>query len=640
MVVLSASNISKSYGTDVILDDISFHINSGDKVGIIGSNGAGKTTLMNILAGRTTADSGEFFVARDNEIGYLRQRDSFCPEDTVIETVEAVFSNLIKMEKEIELLTSQIAESHADKHDELWQRLNSLQHNFERAGGYKYRSEMMGVLSSMSFGADYYERKTDTLSGGELTRLALACILLRKPKILFLDEPTNHLDIGALKWLEQYLKAYSSTLVIVSHDRYFLDEVVDRIFEISNHKLSTYYGNYTQYIEKKKAMIASRQKAYKQQQEEIKRQEELIRIYKQRGTEKLAKRAKSREKLLGKIDVLDNPEEHKKVMNIKFGEDVKSGNDVISGYALSASFESDKALFQNVDFDIKRGETICIVGANGIGKTTLLKIIAGIIPPRSGVINRGFNVEFGYYDQGQKLLDDSLTVMEQIHGEYRTFTNSEIRSILGRFLFTGDTVFREVGSLSGGEKARLALLKLMMSGANVLLLDEPTNHLDIESKEAFEAALSEYSGTVITVTHDRYFLKKMADRIFELNKGGVTNYLGGYEYYMEKKNSIRSTKEYLSAKTPSPSSLKNNSNLHREQQKKVEAETRRNKREKKHLEAQIEALEINVSEIEDKMCDTNISTDYEAMTELSNELHELKEKLENAYESWLELDTL
>ena len=625
MIILSASDICKSYGTEVILENISFHINAGDRVGIVGANGAGKSTLLNIISGQMKADSGNCFVGKDTTIGYLRQRDNFDDDLTVIEEVNNIFTDMVAMEEEILRLNEEIAkETNPDAAKPLWNRLNALQHEFEIKGGYTYKSEISGVLTSMAFGEEYYNQSTGSLSGGERTRLALACLLLRKPDILFLDEPTNHLDIGTLKWLEQYLKAYKGTIVVISHDRYFLDQTVNHIFEIHNHHIDCYSGNYSEYMVKKHAARDAQLKAYENQQ-----------------TKKLAKRAASREKRLAHLELLDRPESEKKPIKVDFNQNLKSGNDVLFAENLAAGYDN-RRLFEHVDFDVKRGEKICVVGANGVGKSTLLKIIMEELTPKDGFLKIGHNVEIGYYDQGQQLLDDSLTVMDEIHNTFRGYTDGEVRGLLGRFLFTDDMVFRNVGSLSGGEKARLALLKLMLSGSNLLLLDEPTNHLDIESKEAFEEALMDYSGTVITVTHDRYFLNRIPDRIFELEPNGIKNYLGKYDYYMEKKAEIESSKAYLRnilngdeervAKAGTLSSAQE-----RELKKKKEAEDRRRAREKERLENLIETLEARISDMEAKMCEPEYLSDHVKLAEMSKKLSDMKTELDDTYDKWAEL---
>ena len=526
MIILSAKDLTKAYGVDVILENVSFHINEGDRIGIIGANGAGKTTLLKILSGELNADIGDFFVSADTTIGYLKQSDNFHSEHTVMEEVEAIFSGMEQMEQDMLALSAEISKKaergeSGPQVDRLLERYDRMQEEYRDQGGYSYKSEINGILSSMAFGEEFYHKKISTLSGGERTRLALACLLLKKPDLLFLDEPTNHLDIGTLKWLEQYLKSYRGTILLVSHDRYFLDQTVNRIFEVEHHKLYTYEGSYSSYAEQKKQRREAQMRKYQQQQKEIARQEEIIRRFKQHGTEKLAKRAASREKRLEAVEMVDRPEASRGRMKLQFRQNFKTGNDVLEGEGLSKSFgygSNEKHLFEKVDFDIKRGERICIVGPNGVGKTTLLKILLGDLSPNSGRLKVGHNVDFGYYDQEQQLLGGSNTVLEELHDAYRLYTDTELRSILGSFLFQGDMVFLPVSALSGGEKARLSLLKLMLSGANTLIMDEPTNHLDIESKEVFEDALLDFPGTVIVVSHDRYFLNKIPTRIFELGR--------------------------------------------------------------------------------------------------------------------------
>ncbi len=648
MIVLSAKDITKTYGVDTILEGVSFHINEGDRVGIVGANGAGKTTLLNILSGELSADGGQFFLSQSATIGYLKQKNNFDTESTVLEEVQKIFKPIEEMEQELTELSVKISEMGASAGC-VMNQYAKLQDTFANEGGYAYKSEMYGILNSMAFGPEYYDKKISTLSGGERTRLALACLLLEKPDILFLDEPTNHLDIGTLKWLEQYLKGYKGTIVMVSHDRYFLDQMTNRIFEVSHHKLRCYDGNYSAFAEKKRALREAEMRAYNKQQTEIRRQEDMIRRFKERGTEKLAKRAASREKRLEHLERLERPEAEQGKMKIRFRQEYQSGNDVLYGENLAKSFgfgASRKDLFANVNFDIKRGERICIVGPNGVGKTTLLRILMEELSPSDGYLKIGHNVAFGYYDQGQLLLDDSATVMDEVHDSYRLYKDAEIRSILGRFLFKNDQVFLQVGSLSGGEKARLALLKLMMSGANVLILDEPTNHLDIDSKEVFEEALLDYPGTVIVVSHDRYFLNKIPTRILELEKTGLTEYLGTYDYYVEKKASLESGKKYLkemSHKEAQPVLSKEEDQKlsaaeERALKKKQEAEERRIAREKERLEVLIAKLENAISENELKMCDEANLTNHQYLAELTEENEKYQAELADAYEKWMELE--
>ena len=660
MIVVSAKDLTKAYGTDVILDHISFHINKGERVGIIGMNGAGKTTLLKMLTGEMSYEDGDIFISADTRIGYLKQDGKFDPEKTVIDEVEAIFSRFPKMEREMEQVLAEIESAAPEDSTRLLERYDALHEAFKDQGGYSYKSEITGILSSMAFTEDMYQKKISTLSGGERTRLALACLLLEKPDILFLDEPTNHLDIGTLKWLEQYLKSYKGTIVLVSHDRYFLDETVTRIFEVENHKLHIYEGNYSFYAAERRARREAEMRQYEKQQKEIDRQEDMIRRFKQRGTEKLAKRAASREKRLAAMEVMERPDglNHSK-MKLNFQENFQSGRDVLYAEDLSKSFgygSHQRELFHNVNLDIKRGERICIVGANGIGKTTLLKLLMGDLNSGTGYVKIGHNVQFGYYDQGQQLLNGANTVIEELQDAYRLYSDTDLRNILGRFLFRGEAVFLPINSLSGGEKARLALLKLMLSGSNVLILDEPTNHLDIESKEVFEEALLDFPGTCIIVSHDRYFLNRIPTRILELTADGVDNYLGAYDYYVEKKQQlIQSGKQYLDslkqnggagdAKAPGAAgastgadlSMENNLSAaeQRKLQKEKEAEERRLRRKKEKLESDIAMLEEEISELEQELCKPEIMTDHVKLTKLGESLSEKKETLEEKYEEWL-----
>lgn len=655
MIVLSGTDISKAYGTDVILEKVSFHADKGDRIGIVGVNGAGKTTLLEIIAGRMEPDSGTVYLSGNITLGYLRQKDSFDEKRTLREEVSRIYSKFRVMESDIAILSSRITEMaeneemDSPEYQKLLQQYGDLQEKYQREGGFSYRSEQKGILSSMAFDDSFLDKPVETLSGGERTRLALACLLMEKPDVLMLDEPTNHLDIGMLKWLEQFLRQYSGTVIMVSHDRYFLDQLCTKIFEIQHHHLTAYRGNYTEYARKRKAQREADFKAWHKQQEEIHRQEDMIRRYKQRGTEKLAKRAASREKRLESMERLEKPETDGPSLRIRFHQDYETGMDVLFGEELAKSFGEGvnrRKLFEHVDFDIKKGERVCIVGANGIGKTTLLKIILGKISPDSGYLRVGHNVKFGYYDQRQKQLNDELTVMDEVHDAFRSYRDGEIRGFLGRFLFTDDQVFNPVGTLSGGEKARLALLKLMLSGANVLLLDEPTNHLDIDSREIFEEALREYPGTVLAVSHDRYFLNQVATKIFELEQEGIRKYEGGYDYYEEKKASIAPAKQYVtglsgtsgekdpkkrekeSAPTPAEE---------RQMKKKRQAEERRIQREQEQLEKRIETLESEIKALQEEMCLPENLSDSSTLRKLNDQTMEKQRELDEAYDRWGEI---
>ena len=628
MIVISANNLTKEYdGSNLVLDRVSFAVNGGERIGIIGINGAGKTTLLRMLAGQLPHDGGDFFVSSELKIGYLEQDGGFDSQRTVIEEVRKIFEHFPEMEKEMEQLLAAAGEEGEGQQAALT-RYEQIRDRYERMGGYMYESEIRGILTSMAFDESMYNKKISTLSGGEKTRLALAMLLLEKPDILFLDEPTNHLDIGTLKWLEQYLKGYRGTIMIVSHDRYFLNETVNRIFEIEHGHLSIYEGNYDFYAEERRNRREVEMRHYEKQQKEIERQEEMIRRFKQRGTEKLAKRAASREKRLSAMDLMERPDAGHGKLKLNFRQNFQSGKDVLQAEGLSKSFGygmNRVELFRNVSIDVKRGERVCIVGDNGIGKTTLIRM----------------------------LMDDSNTVIGELQDAYHLYSEGELRNILGRFLFRGEAVFQEIGDLSGGERARLALLKLMMSGANTLILDEPTNHLDIESKEVFEEALLEFPGTCIIVSHDRYFLNRIPTRIMELTSDGLVNYLGKYDYYVEKKQQmIESGSKYVAslakaaggaadASGPSGRSgqegVQLSSSEERKLKKEKEAEERRLNRKREALEKEIQRLEEEIESIHDELMKPEVMTDHERLKSLSDRMEEDKTALDEAYEQWLEL---
>ena len=616
MSILTASKLNKSFGIETVLEDVTFHVNAGDRVGIVGANGAGKSTLMRILAGELQPDSGELYFEKGASIGYLKQRDHFPDGGTVQE---------------------EVSKAATEKQKEA----------FEERHGYSYDKGLKGILRSLAFTDDYLDKPVGTLSGGERTRLAMASLLLQEPDMLLLDEPTNHLDIGTLKWLEGYLKGYRGTLVIISHDRYFLDKLATRIFEIEHCHLKAYDGNYTTFKEKKQLQYEQDLRHYEQMKAEVARQEEIIRRFKEHNTEHLVKRAQSREKRLAMLDMPDKPTFFREKLKIRFDEKLKSGQDVLQAEDLAMSFtgpEGVKHLFSGVNIDIKKGDRICMVGPNGVGKTTLLKIILGELDPDSGWLKLGQNVVCGYYDQEQKLLDPEKTVLDEVHSTYIKYDQVELRKLLGRLGFYGDDVFKQVKDLAGGEKAKLSLLKLMMTGANFLILDEPTNHLDIAAKEVFEDALLDFPGTLLIVSHDRYLLQKIPTAIYELKPEGITVYLGSYDYYEQKSSSVTSGKAYLEtlAKGANPADAqkllsKEERTLLRQKEKEEAAAKRKRERQLQAAEETVSEAENRVTELENRLCLPEIYSDPEKAREVNSELLAAREDLEKAYEDWMEL---
>lgn len=654
MIVLGCKNLCKNYGVDVILEDVSFNVNKGERVGIVGENGAGKTTLLNILAGCVKQDSGDILIGKNIKIGYLRQNQKSEYDKSVLEVAEESFVHLKEKDAELEKmqcrLTDAIEDGDESEINRLTQNINDLLEELAEKEFYSYKNKVKSILQNMGFSEEYFYKNVKELSGGEKTRLALACLLLRQPDIMLLDEPTNHLDIMTIGWLENYLAGYKGTIMVISHDRYFLNKITNKTMEISNGKARLYSGGYDFYAMEKAAVREAEMRAFEKREKEISRQKEIIRRLKQHGTEKLAKRAASREKALDKMEVSEAPADERKGMKLKFKQSFQSGRDVVLAENISKSFgygKTKRELFSNVNLDIKRGEKICIVGDNGIGKTTLLKIIKGDVSQSEGYIKQGHNVKIAYYDQNQELLKDESTVIEELHSAYRLYTQGELKGILAQFLFRGDSVNLPVKSLSGGERARLALLKLMMQGANLLILDEPTNHLDIQSKEVFEKAVTDFEGTVIIISHDRYLLSKIPDKIVELTKEGARIYLGKYDYYEEKRNSIDVNKNLQYGEKNSKNEEmvsassdygKVSSKEEREKQKEKERIEKRLQREKETLEEEIQKLEDEIRDIELKLTEEEILKDYEKLAEIGENLNNLRERLQNKYEKWLQYD--
>ena len=642
MIVLSAKDISKSYGTDIITEDVSFGVEKGDRIGIVGPNGSGKTTLLSIIAGELEPSSGNIYIRSDMTLGYLKQKNHFFAGGTVIGEAQKSFEHFFRMEKEIEDLQVRISDHTRPDFDQCLAAYTNLIEEYEKEGGYTYKSELSAVLRAMGFSEEDQLKKIDVLSGGERTRLALACMLLRRPDILILDEPTNHLDLKMLSWLENFLKGYQGTLLVVSHDRYFLDRIVGRIFDMSGGTLNAYTGNYSEFLIKKEERMETLMREYEKQQAEIARQEEMIRRFRQHGTEHLAKRARSREKRLAHIELIDRPTEVQSRMKLGFEQNFKSGGEVLVCEDLAKSY-GEKKLFEDVSLDVRKGEKVCIIGDNGIGKTTLLRILMGKEEPDRGYLKTGYNVDFGYYDQGQRLLDDNETVLGEMKNAYHLYSDTEMRSLLGRFLFRGDDVFKQVGDLSGGEKAKLSLLKLMLSGANTLVLDEPTNHLDIESKEVVEDALTEFGGTLIIVSHDRYLLTRIPDRILELTASGIIEYKGNFDYYLEKTEApgdeVPDT-EKSAAGMPTHTAVSvtsTASEADRQARKQKEAEERRRARRGDEIEERIHELEGKIADIEESMNDPDKAADFEWMHEQAEKMAEYEKEITDLYDEWIEL---
>ena len=538
-MILSCNHICKSYGVDIILDDCSFFINDNEKAAIVGNNGAGKSTIMKIIMGESNADSGNVIIGKDKTIGYLAQYQDLSSHNSIYEEVKSVKQNIIDMEQKLMDYEKQMSVVSGDELSKLMNSYTNLEHTFQLLNGYSYKSEIEGVIKGLGFTEEDFNKPVGTLSGGQKTRVALCKLLLEKPDIIMLDEPTNHLDLNSIKWLETYLLNYNGAVLIIAHDRYFLDKIVTKVVEIENHKSHVYEGNYSAFAAKKKQLREAQMNLYLKQQSEIKHQEEVIaklRSYKQ---EKFYKRAESREKALSKMDVIEKPTELQDNMTISLEPDVVSGNDVLTVTGLTKSFTT--TLFSNLDFEIKRGEHVALIGDNGTGKTTILKIINGLVDADAGVIKLGTNVHIGYYDQEHHNLSDENTLFEEISNAYPNMNNTKIRNTLAAFMFTGDDVFKRVSDLSGGEKGRLSLAKLMLSEANLIILDEPTNHLDMTSKEILENAINNYTGTVLYVSHDRYFINQTAQRILELTNTKLINYLGNYDYYEEKREQLTAT---------------------------------------------------------------------------------------------------
>lgn len=636
MIVLSCNNLNKSFGIDTVLENISFTVNEGDKVGIIGVNGTGKTTLFKVLSGIYGYDSGDIYLGKGVEIGYLEQNTNFQSDKTIYEEVLEVFSDLMEMEKYIRNLEIKISEESSNPHSkELDKLMNEYSHKlelFSELNGYGYKSEVKGILKGLGFSDEDMQTPINILSGGEKTRVLLSKLLLKNPSLLLLDEPTNHLDSDAIEWLEVFLKQYKGTVIIISHDRYFLDQVVNRVFEIHNKRLKTYNGNYSKFIELSKVEKELEVKKYEDQQKEIKKQEESIERLKAYGREKHLKRARSKEKMLDKVDVLDKPDVFRKKASIQFNPAVSSGNDVLEVKDLSMGY-GERILFKDINFNIYRGEKVALIGANGIGKSTLFKIIMNEIVPLTGNTKLGTNVHVDYFHQEQKTLNLDNTIIDEIWNDHPNLNQTTLRNMLGSFLFEDEEVFKKISTLSGGERARVAILKLILSNSNFLLLDEPTNHLDIDSKEVLEEALLNYTGTLFTISHDRYFLNTVVDKILVLDSEGITEYLGNYNYYMEKKKQALEMNTVETVEEKTKTQLKDEKRKEREQRE-IEKKARVRRQ---NIEKKIEEIEAKIEELDLLMCQEDVYSNPEKSKEVSQNKSNLEENLNNLYEEWEQL---
>lgn len=630
-MILSCNHISKSYGVETVLDDCSFFINDYEKAALVGNNGAGKSTIFKIIMGELSSDSGTVTIGKDKTIGYLAQYQDLSSNHTIYEEVKSVKQNLIDMENKLKEYEKEMSLVSGKDLSSLMETYTNLEHRFQLLNGYSYKSEIEGVIKGLGFTEDDFDKHVGNLSGGQKTRVALCKLLLEKPDIIMLDEPTNHLDLNSIKWLETYLLNYNGAVLIIAHDRYFLDKIVTKVIEIENHKSHTYEGNYSDFAKKKKENRDALMNLYLKQQSEIKHQEEVIaklRSYKQ---EKFYKRAQSREKALEKTERIEKPQELQDNMNITLEPDIVSGNDVLAVEDLEKSYSS--VLFSHLSFEIKRSEHVALIGDNGTGKTTILKIINGLESADYGTIKLGTNVHIGYYDQEHHNLSDDNTLFEEIANAYPNMTNTKIRNTLAAFMFTGDDVFKMVGDLSGGEKGRLSLAKLMLSEANFIILDEPTNHLDMSSKEILENAINNYTGTVLYVSHDRYFINQTASRILELTNTKLINYLGNYDYYQEKKDELTATFAPTITKTKEQKTVSANKQDYLE--RKAEASRiRKLKNDISKVEEQIKKYEDRLNELDDMVQDPDVATNSAKLNKISKEQNEISDKLDQLMEEW------
>ncbi|MBT2663095.1 ABC-F family ATP-binding cassette domain-containing protein [Bacillus sp. ISL-45] len=641
MILLQVNQLSKYFAADLILSNIKFEIQTNDRVALVGRNGAGKSTLLKIIAGYESHDGGEIIRPKGTTIGYLAQNTGLESEKSIWDEMLGVFDHLHNMEKDLRRLEEKMSDpgilSNQTEYDRVLKEYDLLQVQFKEKGGYQYEADIRSVLHGLNFHSFDYSTKISTLSGGQKTRLALAKLLLTRPDILILDEPTNHLDIDTLSWLEQYLQGYSGAILIVSHDRYFLDKVVNQVYEISRHQLTKFPGNYSSYLEQKAANYERDLKLYEKQQDEISKLQDFIQRNLARAS--TTKRAQSRRKQLEKIDRMDRPRGDEKSATFSFQIERQSGNDVLKVNTLAVGYQND-IVSENISFNLSRGDSTALVGPNGVGKSTLLKTIVEKLPSINGNIQYGSNVSIGYYDQEQAELSSNKKVLNELWDEYPLKSEKEIRTVLGNFLFSGDDVLKIVSTLSGGEKARLALAKLMLQNSNFLILDEPTNHLDLDSKEVLENALIDYPGTILFVSHDRYFINRIATKVLELDRAGSTEYLGDYDYYVEKKLEQEELKALAEQAAKASGSFVDNSKQDKtsyQQDKEAKKLERQRKRRMEEVEAKIEQLELEVAEYEELLCDPEVFQDHEKAGEINSKIEAAKKKLDELMDEWTEL---
>ena len=635
-MILNATNISKSFGSNEIIKDANFLVNEHEKVAIVGVNGAGKTTLLKILTGEERADSGNVILAKDAKLGYLRQINNVDSTLSIIDELYTVIEHILNMEKRMLEMQEQMQHLSGEELEALYSSYTALTHSYELMDGYAAKSKVIGILKGLGFDENDFERKINTLSGGQKTRVFLAKLLLEEPDIILLDEPTNHLDLRSIEWLESYLLNYKGAVIIVSHDRYFLDKIVSKVIDIENAEVQMYSGNYSDFSAKKQMLLDAKMKEYLNQQQEIKHQEAVITKLKQFNREKSIKRAESRQKQLEKIDRVEAPVTHIENMKLSLDISKESGKDVLTIHDLSKSFD-EKHLFSNINFEIKRGERVAIIGDNGTGKTTLLKIINGLLSPDTGEVIYGSNVSIAYYDQEHQVLHMDKTLFDEISDTYPEMNNTQIRNILAAFLFTGEDVFKKIGDLSGGERGRVSLVKLMLSKANFLLLDEPTNHLDILSKDVLESALNSFPGTICYVSHDRYFINKTATRILDLTGNRLLNYIGNYDYYIEKREAVEGAANLSVNNIEEKPAEVSDSKQEWIENKNAQAQKKKITNALNKCEKEIEKIEEKLALIDEEFANPEIFSNVGKLMELQKEKTALEEKLEKLMNEWEEL---